>query len=857
MPEIMEETSLFEKGVKELSIEEEMKTSYLTYSMSVIVSRALPDVRDGLKPVHRRIVTALNDLNLSYRSKTVKCARVVGHVLGNYHPHGDSAVYDALVRLAQDFSVRYMLIEGQGNFGSIDGDRAAAYRYTECRMQRVCDDLLADLDKDTVDFVDNFDGAMQEPTVLPSKLPTLMLNGATGIAVGMATNLPPHNLTETCKAIIALIEKPDATIKDLMKHISGPDFPTGGLICGRDGIRKAFETGRGRLVVRARCHIETQKNGRQSIVVTEIPYQLTKTGIVEKIATMVKDQKISGISGLADYSNKEGIRLVIELKQGEDANVVLNQLYKSTPLQSSFSIHNIALVKGRPETLNLKEMLGHYIDHRFEVIRRRTQFLLNKAEARAHILEGLIKALDHIDEVIEIIRSSPDVPEAKSKLIARFGLSEVQAHHILEMRLRRLTGLQRKELEDEYADLCQKIQDYKAILADRNLVMDIIREDCYEMIEKHGDERRTQIVEGVEDIDIEDLIAEEEMAVIISHEGYIKRMGIDTYRKQGRGGKGITGAGNIKDGDFIERLFIGSTHDYILFFTSIGKIHWLKVYDVPQMGRAAKGRSIVNLLELEKDEKIQALVPVREFDDDHFLVLATRQGILKKTVLSAYQRPQRGGIRAINLRDDDELIGVLITNGDNEIMMASRKGMACRFKESDVRAMGRTSMGVTGMKLVEGDECIAIMMVSGEQTVLTIGQKGMGKRSNFEDYRLTRRGAKGVTNMRITEKTGEVVACMSVENEDDVMIITTEGMVVRIPVNGCRVIGRATQGVKVMNLSPTDKIVAVARVAEQEKDEPDLSDPDGDMDGESDLFTEAVAESESDATAASEDESDE
>lgn len=851
MPDIMEETSLFEKGVKDLSIEEEMKTSYLTYSMSVIVSRALPDVRDGLKPVHRRIVTALNDLNLSYRSKTVKCARVVGHVLGNYHPHGDSAVYDALVRLAQDFSVRYMLIEGQGNFGSIDGDRAAAYRYTECRMQRVCDDLLADLDKDTVDFADNFDGSMQEPTVLPSKLPLLMLNGATGIAVGMATNLPPHNLTETCKAIIALIENPDATIKDLMKHIKGPDFPTGGLICGRDGIRKAFETGRGRLVVRARCHIETQKNGRQSIVVTEIPYQLTKTGIVEKIASMVKDQKISGISGLADYSNKDGIRLVIELKLGEDANVVLNQLYKATPLQSSFSIHNIALVKGRPETLTLKDMLSHYIDHRFEVIRRRTQFLLNKAEARAHILEGLLKALDHIDEVIEIIRSSPDVPEAKQKLMERFALSEVQAHHILEMRLRRLTGLQRKELEDEYADLRQKIADYKAILADRNLVMDIIREDCYEMIEKHGDERRTQIVGDVEEIDIEDLIAEEEMAVIISHEGYIKRMGIDTYRKQGRGGKGVTGAGNIKDGDFIERLFIGSTHDYILFFTSIGKIHWLKVYDVPQMGRAAKGRSIVNLLELEKDEKIQALVPVREFDDEHFLVLATKQGILKKTVLSAYKRPQRGGIRAINLRDDDELIGVLITNGENEIMMASRKGMACRFKESDVRAMGRTSMGVAGMKLVEGDECIAIMMVSGEQTVLTIGQKGMGKRSNFEDYRLTRRGAKGVTNMRITEKTGEVVACMSVENEDDVMIITAEGMVVRIPVNGCRVIGRATQGVKVMNLSPTDKIVAVARVAEQEKDEPDLSDADGDAEG--DLF----AEGDADAEEASADDTDE
>ncbi len=821
--------ALVTTGIKDLSIEKELKNSYLTYSMSVIVSRALPDVRDGMKPVHRRILTAMNDLHLSFKHKHVKCAKVVGQVLGNYHPHGDSAVYDAMVRVAQDFSVRYRLIDGHGNFGSIDGDSAAAYRYTECRMQKVCDEMLDDLDKDTVDFVDNFDGTSTEPTVLPGKLPLLLLNGATGIAVGMATNMAPHNLTEVCNGIIALIENPDADTKEIMKYIKGPDFPTGALICGREGIKQAYETGRGRVQMRAKCHIETQKNGRQSIVVTEIPYQVNKLNIIEKIASVVKDNKVQGISSIEDYTNKDGIRLVIDLKMGEDANVVLNQLYKMTPLDSGFSINNIALVNGRPETLNLKQMLQYYIDHRVDVICRRTKYLLDKAEARAHIVQGLLIALDNIDRVIEIIRGSETSDEAKAGLIKEFQLSDIQAHHILEMRLRRLTGLQRKELEEEFEALMAKISEYKAILADKNLVLKIVSEDCQEMIEKHGDERRSEIVAAIEDISIEDMIADEEMVVVISHDGYIKRMPIDTYRKQGRGGKGITGAGNMKEGDFIEHLFIGSTHDYILFFTSIGKVYWLKIYDVPQMGRAAKGRAIVNVLELEKGESIQTCIPVREFDDEHYLLLATKKGIIKKTVLSAYKRPMKSGIKAVNLREDDELFGAAITNGVNELMLASKNGMACHFKEEDVRPMGRVAGGVTGMKLADDDECVGLMLVSTDTTVITISEKGLGKRSSFADYRLTKRGAKGVTNMKITEKTGKVVKCMAVTEDDELMVITSGGMVVRTAVNGCRVIGRATSGVKIIGLNGNDKVATVAKVAETDKEDEEDNGPELDQ----------------------------
>ncbi len=820
------EQSMINTGgvIRDLAIEDEIKKSYLTYSMSVIVSRALPDVRDGMKPVQRRILTAMNDLRLAHGGKHRKCAKVVGEVLGNYHPHGDSAVYDALVRLAQDFSVRYMLVDGQGNFGSIDGDGAAAYRYTECRMGKITSEMMIDMDKDTVDFVDNFDGTTQEPTVLPAKVPMLLLNGATGIAVGMATNIAPHNLKEICNGLIALIKDPDITIKGLMKYVKGPDFPTGGLICGMDGIYKSFSTGRGRIVTRAKCHIETMKNGRQNVIVTEIPYQVNKASIIEKIASVVKEGRITGISAINDYSNKDGIRISIDLKSGEDGNVVLNQLYKLTPLQSSFSVNNIALVRGRPETLNLKEMLEHYRDHRIEVIRRRTRYLLDKALARAHIVEGLLKALDNIDRVIEIIRGSETVEEAKAGLIKEFDLSEIQAHHILEMRLRRLTGLQRKELEDEYKLLMEQIADYRAILADVNRVTQMICDDCLEIISKHGDERRTQIVAAAEDITIEDLIAEEEMAVVITHEGYIKRIAIDAYRKQSRGGKGVTGIGNMKDGDFIEHLFIGSTHDYLLLFTTRGQVHWLKVYDIPQMGRSAKGRSIANLLQLEQEETVTAYVPVREFDDDHYLLMATRQGVIKKTVLSAFKRPMKGGIRAVNLNEGDELFGVVITNGENQIMLASRKGMACRFNETDVRAMGRQAAGVSGMKLGEGDECVGLMTVHPSTNVLTIAANGMGKRSDFDDYRQTKRGAKGVTNMKLTDKTGDVVSCMAVEEEDEVMIMTLQGMVVRISVNGCRVIGRATQGVKVIRLKEDDEVVAVARVIPGDKDdnEPDL-----------------------------------
>ena len=670
---------------------------------------------------------------------------------------------------------------------------------------------------------------LQNQQFLPAKLPLLILNGATGIAVGMATNMAPHNLTEVCNGVKALIENPEATTKDLMKHIKGPDFPTGSLICGKDGIKKAYETGRGRIQMRAKCHIETQKNGRQSIVVTEIPYQVNKLNIINKIATVVKENRVSGISSIEDYTNKDGIRLVIDLKMGEDANVVLNQLYKMTPLDSGFSINNIALVNGRPETLNLKEMLQYYIDHRIDVICRRTKYLLDKAEARAHIVEGLLKALDNIDRVIEIIRGSETSDEAKSGLIKEFQLSDIQAHHILEMRLRRLTGLQRKELEEEYAALMEKIKEYTAILNDRNLVLKIICEDCDEMIEKHGDDRRTEIVAAIEDISIEDMIADEEMVVVISHDGYIKRMPIDTYRKQGRGGKGVTGAGNMKEGDFIEHLFIGSTHDYILIFTSIGKVYWLKIYDIPQFGRAAKGRAIVNVLELEKNECIQTCIAVREFDDEHYLILATKKGVIKKTVLSAYKRPMKSGIIAINLRENDELIGAAITNGTNELMLASRNGMACHFKEEDVRPMGRVAAGVTGMKISEDDECIGLMLVSLDTTVITISEKGLGKRSSFADYRLTKRGAKGVTNMKITDKTGKVVKCMAVTEEDELMIITSGGMVVRTAVNGCRVIGRATSGVKIIGLSGVDKVATVAKVAETDKNEEEDSGPELDQ----------------------------
>lgn len=807
-------------GLKDVLIEDELKTSYLTYSMSVIVSRALPDVRDGMKPVHRRVLMAMRDLNLTSRAKYRKCAKIVGECMGNYHPHGDAAIYDTLVRMAQPWNMSCMLVDSQGNFGSVDGDPPAAMRYTEAKMARIAEEILQDIDKDTVNFVPNYDDTIQEPTVLPSKVPSLLVNGSTGIAVGMATNIPPHSLKDICKAIIKLCDEPDCKIEDLIKIVKGPDFPTGGLICGRDGIHKAYKTGKGRIVIRSTSHIETTGKDRQRIVITEIPYQVNKQRIMDSLADVVKNGRIEGISAIRDYSGRDGINLCLELKRGEDANVILNQLYKLTPLQSSFSVNCLALVNGKPKTLNLKECLVHFRNHRFEVIRRRTLFLLNKALDRAHILEGLIKAIDNIDEVIKIIRNSKDVNEARESLMSKFDLSKVQTQAILDMPLRRLTGLEREALTTEYEELMKTIEQYRAILADAGLVYDIIREDAYELIDKYGIERRTEIVAAAEDITVEDLIAEEEMAVTISHGGYIKRIALDTYRKQGRGGKGITGM-KMKDDDFTEHLFIASTHDYILFFTDKGQVYWLKVYDIPQMGRASKGRALANVLELKKDENITSMVPVREFDDSRYLVMATKQGIIKKTTLSAFGRPMKGGIRAINLDNNDELIGVVLTNGEQNLMLATNDGYSCYFKEQDVRPMGRPARGVAGIKLRDEAEVVSLIVETPNTSVLTVAENGLAKRSQFESYRLTKRGAKGVVNMKITQKTGKVVDVKSISDDDEIMIMTTSGMVVRTAASGIRIIGRATQGVKAIRLKEEDKVSAVACVimSKEEKEQ--------------------------------------
>jgi len=798
-------------GTRDVLLEDELKTSYLNYSMSVIVSRALPDVRDGLKPVHRRVLMAMHDLSLSHRAKFRKCAKTVGDCMGNYHPHGDAAIYDSLVRMAQTWSMRYPLVDGQGNFGSIDGDPPAAMRYTEARMTRLTEEFLEDIDKDTVDFVPNYDETMREPVVLPSKFPNLLVNGTTGIAVGMATSIPPHNMREVCEAVVRLCDDPDVSLDELCKIVKGPDFPTGGLICGREGIRQAYRTGRGRLTVRGACHIESAGRDRQSIVITEIPYQVNKQRILDSIANAVRSGSIGGIARCADYSGRDGVRISVELKRGEDANVVLNQLYKLTPLQDTFSIINIALVNGRPQTLDLKQVLTCFRDHRFEVIRRRTRYLLAQAEARAHILEGLLKAIDHIDEVIRIIRRAKDTPAARDKLMQTFDLTQRQAQAILEMQLRRLTGLEREALQTEYKDLRKRIKEYREILADAKLVYDIIREDAYEMIDRYGDERRTDIVAAAEELTVEDLIAEEEMAVTISHGGYIKRMPVSTYRRQGRGGRGVTGM-RMKEEDFTEYFFIASTHDYILFFTDKGAVHWLKVYDVPQMGRAAKGRALVNVLEVGKGETITSMIPVREFDGGRFLVMATARGVVKKTALSAFGRPMRGGIRAIRLDKGDRLIGVVLTNGEQNLMLATRRGMACHFSEQKVRPMGRPARGVAGIRLRDKDRVVSLLAQTPDATVLTVAEKGLGKRTRFQDYRLTNRGAKGVANMRLSAGSGDVVSVMSVSDDDEIMLMTAKGMVVRTAVREVRVIGRATKGVRVIRLREDDRVCAVARV---------------------------------------------
>ena len=802
------------ENIKDLFIEEEMKDSYLSYAMSVIMSRALPDVRDGLKPSQRRILVAMNDLGLGPRSKFRKCAKIAGDTTGNYHPHGEQVVYPTLVRMAQDFNYRYPLVKGQGNFGSIDGDPPAAMRYTEARMTEVTMTIMEDLERETVDYVPNYDDTRTEPKVLPSKFPNLLCNGCSGIAVGMATSIPPHNVNEICDGITLVIDNPDVTIDDLMQVIKGPDFPTGALICGTEGIKEGYRTGRGTITVRARAHVETSKSGKKSIVVTEIPYQLNRDNILERIAELVREEQLKGISDIRNESDREGSRLVIDLKKGEDEEVVLNQLYKHTKLQDSFSIITIALVNNRPETLNLKQMLVYYIEHRKVVILRRTQYLLEKAQARAHILEGLRIALQHIDKIIKLIKNSDSVETARQGLIKQFSLSEIQANAILDMKLQRLTGLEQGKIEEEYKKICADIKEYQAILASEKLVLNIIKKDIAEIKERFGDKRRTEIVGAATEFNIEDLIAEENVAVIISHEGYIKRLPLTAYRKQHRGGKGVTGA-DMKEGDFIEHLFVASTHDYILFFTDQGRVYWLKVYDIPQMGRTSKGRALINLLEFKEGENVTSLIPVRDFDERQ-LVMATSHGIIKKTVLSAYGNPKKGGIIAINLDKGDKLIGVRLTNGKQDIILGTEQGKAMRFSEENVRTMGRVTHGVKGIKLKENDKVRDMVVVDENASLLTVCENGFGKRTDFSEYPAHHRGGQGVINIKTTERNGKVVALIDVRDTDELIMITAKGMIIRTPINTIRAIGRNTQGVKLFAVEEGDKLVSVARVVPEE-----------------------------------------
>ena len=802
------------ENIKDLFIEEEMKDSYLSYAMSVIMSRALPDVRDGLKPSQRRILVAMNDLNLGPRTKFRKCAKIAGDTTGNYHPHGEQVVYPTLVRMAQDFNFRYPLVDGQGNFGSIDGDPPAAMRYTEARMTEVTMILMEDLEKNTVDYTPNYDDTRTEPVVLPSKFPNLLCNGCSGIAVGMATSIPPHNVNEICDGILMIINNPDVTVDELMEVIKGPDFPTGALICGTAGIKEGYRTGRGTITVRARAHVETTKTGKKSIVVTEIPYQLNRDNILERLAELVREETIKGISDIRNESDRQGSRLVIDLKKGEEEEVVLNQLYKHTKLQDSFSIIMIALVNNRPETLNIKQMLVHYIEHRKVVIIRRTKYLLDRAQARAHILEGLRIALQNIDEIIKLIKTSESVDHARQGLISRFSLSELQANAILDMKLQRLTGLEQGKIEEEYKKICAEIKEYQAILSQDKLVLNIIRNDIIEIKGRFGDKRRTEIVSAVGDFNLEDLIAEENVVVIISHEGYIKRLPLDAYRKQHRGGKGVSGS-DMKEGDFIENLFVASTHDYILFFTDQGRVYWQKVYDVPQMGKAAKGRAIINLLELKEGEGVTSLIPVRNFDERQ-LVMATGNGTIKKTVLSAYGNPKKGGIIAINLDEGDKLIGVKLTNGKQDIILGTEQGKAIRFSEEDVRTMGRVTHGVKGITLKDDDKVRGMVVVDENATLLTVCENGYGKRTDFSEYPAHHRGGQGVINIKTTDRNGKVVSLIDVRDEDELIMITAKGMVIRTSVRTIRSIGRNTQGVTLFSVEEGDKLVSVARVVPEE-----------------------------------------
>jgi DNA gyrase subunit A len=809
--------TIFEK-ILPVSLEEEMKSSYIDYSMSVIVSRALPDVRDGLKPVHRRVLYGMHELGMAYNKPYKKSARIVGEVLGKYHPHGDTAVYDSMVRMVQEFSLRYPLVDGQGNFGSVDGDSPAAMRYTEARMRRISEEMLRDLDKNTVDFTPNFDDSLQEPTVLPSYLPNLLINGTSGIAVGMATNIPPHNLTEVIEGIIALIKNPKLTNEKLMKYVTAPDFPTAGIIYGYEGVKSAYTTGRGRIVVRARANIETLKNNRENIIITELPYQVNKANLIEKIADLVRSGKISDISNLRDESDRDGMRVVVELKRDAQPAVTLNQLFKHTHMQTTFGVIMLALVNGIPKVLQLKEMMQHFVDHRMDVLVKRTKFELDAAQRRAHILEGYIIALDNIDAVIQTIKKSKDVDTAKANLMKKFKLSEIQAKAILEMRLQRLTGLERKKIEDEYKETIKLIEQLKGVLSNEDKRFLIIKEELLEIKKRYGDERRTEIVYSTEDFSLEDIIAEEDVVVTISHNGFVKRFPVSGYRRQGRGGRGVTGVGT-KDDDFIEHMFIASTHQYILFFTDKGKVYWLKVHEIPEGGRAARGRSVVNLLQKDKEENITAFVTVKEFADDKYLIMATEKGTIKKTVLSAYGNVRKGGIYAINLAKGDKLIEAKMTDGNNDLVLGTRNGFAIRFNEKDVRSMGRTATGVRGVRLGKDDIVVGLLVIKHQgATILVVTEHGYGKRSDIKDYRITRRGGKGVITVKTTPKVGKLISLMGVVDKDELVIITTKGMVIRQAVKNLRVMGRNTQGVRVINLKDKDSIADIAKVVTEDED---------------------------------------
>ena len=812
-----------------INIEDEMRVAYIDYSMSVIVSRALPDVRDGLKPVHRRVLYGMLELGVAYNKAHKKSARIVGEVLGKYHPHGDSSVYDSMVRMAQDWSLRYPLVDGQGNFGSIDGDSPAAMRYTEARLMRIADEMLADINKETVDYQLNFDDSLKEPIVLPGKLPNLLLNGASGIAVGMATNMPPHNLTEVVHGIKAYIDHNDITIEELMQHITAPDFPTGGTIYGYSGVKAAFETGRGRVLMRANANFDTTKTGKEQIIITEIPYQVNKASMIEKTAALINDKKIEGISDIRDESDRNGLRIVYDLKKDAIPNIVLNNLYKYTQLQSSFGVNNIALVKGRPKTLNLKDIIQHYVEHRHEVVVRRTEYEKREAEKRAHILEGYLIALDHLDEVIALIRGSRDPDIAKEGLIKKFKLSEIQAKAILEMRLQRLTGLEREKIQKEFDEIMELIERLTEILGNEELRMSIIKDELTGLEERYGDERRTKIEHAADDLTAEDMIPDEEMVITISHEGYIKRTALTEYRTQGRGGVGSKGATSKTD-DFVEHLFSATNHNYLLIFTQLGKVFWKKVWAIPEGGKATKGRAIQNLINIEPEDKVKSVINIKNLSDEdyinnNFIVMCTANGTIKKTSLEAYSRPRQNGINAINIAEGDHLKDVKMTDGDNHIIIASRDGQAIHFHESDVRPMGRTATGVRGIRLgSDSNKVIGMVCVPHEDaTLLVVSEKGYGKRSEVGEYRITKRGGKGVKAMNVTEKTGKLVAIKGVGDTDDLMIINRSGITIRLAVEGLRVMGRATQGVRLIRINEGDEISSVEKIEKMVENEDDES----------------------------------